>query len=103
MFHEHLTAIYRALKELGLDQQHAQVSVLICQRCSQHWLKYFYENEGFTASGRWFLGAISFDQVSSLTPENARKLLEELDWYFVGGSYYGTQISKSSGEIHLSP
>jgi hypothetical protein len=95
--HRHLSA----LKELGLDWHHAQVSVLICQRCGQHWLKYFYENEGFTASGRWFLGAISFDQVSSLTLENAREVLEKLDWYFVGGSYYGAQINKASGEISL--
>jgi hypothetical protein len=97
--HSHLSA----LQELGLDRHHTQVSVLICQRCGQQWLKYFYENEAFTASGRWFLGAISFDQVSSLTLENARLMLEKLDWYFYGGSYFEGKTGKTSGEIVLSP
>jgi hypothetical protein len=87
--------------ELGLDQNYGQITVLACQRCGQFWLKYFYENEGFTASGRWYLGAISPDQCSSLTLENAVSTLEKLGWYFVGGSYYRGQVSKDSGKIFL--
>ncbi len=87
--------------ELGLDQNYGQITVLACQCCGQFWLKYFYEIEGFSASGRWYLGAISFEQFSSLTLENAIPTLEKLDWYFVGGTYHGGQISKASGKIFL--
>lgn len=87
--------------ELGLDEHYGQITVLACPRCGQFWLKYFYENEGFTASGRWYLGAISADQFPGLTLENVILTLEKLDWYFVGGSYYGGQISKGSGKIFL--
>ncbi len=89
------------IHELGLDEHYGQITVLACPRCGQFWLKYFYENEGFTASGRWYLGAINADQFASLTLENAISTLEKLDWYFVGGSYYGGQISKNSGKIFL--
>jgi hypothetical protein len=89
------------LHELGLDQNYGQITVLACPTCGQFWLKYFYENEGFTDSGRWHLGAISPEQCSSLTLENAVSTLEKLGWYFVGGSYYRGQVSKGSGKIFL--
>src|SRR5215211_4586612 len=41
-------------KVLGLDSQLAEVSVLVCRNCGQHWLRYFYEVEAFTGSGRWY-------------------------------------------------
>jgi hypothetical protein len=87
--------------ELGFDERYGQITVLACSGCGQFWLKYFYENEGFSASGRWYLGAISADQFLGLTLENAIPTLEELDWYFVGGSYFGGQVSKGSGKIFL--
>jgi hypothetical protein len=90
-----------AIQELGLDQHHSQVTVLICQRCDQLWLRYFYELEATSASGRWFLGAISIDQLSGLNLENARQMLERLDWYFFGGSYFDGKTGKTSGAILL--
>jgi hypothetical protein len=87
--------------ELGLDEQYGQITVLACPNCAKFWLKYFYENEGFTASGRWYLGAISPNEFSSLTLENAISTLEKLDWYFVGGSYYGAEVWKGSGKIRI--
>ncbi len=95
--HSHLSV----LRELGLDRHFAQVSVLICRQCTQYWLKYFYENEAFTDSGRWYLGAVSSEQFSSLTVESAISTLEKLDWYFVGGSYFGGQVASASGKIFL--
>ena len=89
--------------ELGLDKSFAEVSVLVCRRCAQHWLRYFYELEAFTASGRWYLGAITRAQLSVLNADNAKSILEELDWYYYGGSYYGGQSGKTSGEIILFP
>ena len=90
-----------AIQELGLDQHHAEVTVLICQQCDQLWLRYFYELEAISASGRWFLGMISVDQLAGLRLENARQMLEMLDWYFFGGSYFDGKTGKTSGAIFL--
>ena len=88
-----------AAQELGMDDHFAEVSLLTCPACGQKWLRYFYENEAFTASGRWYLGAINLEQASQLTAENAKGILESLRWYFYGGSYYGGKSGKASGKI----
>jgi hypothetical protein len=90
-------------KDLGLDSQLAEVSVLICQDCGQHWLRYFYEVEAFTGSGRWYLGAITPEQFGTLVLEQAKGTLETLSWYYYGGSYYQGRNGKTSGSIILSP
>ena len=89
--------------ELGMDEGFAEVSVLTCNGCGQNWLRYFYEVEAFTASGRWYLGAITPAELSSLTLENAKGILEGLSWYYYGGSYYDGLSGKSSGSILLIP
>jgi len=86
-------------QELGMDENFAEVSLLTCPVCGQLWLRYFYEVEAFTASGRWYLGVIPAEQASLLTVENAKATLESLDWYFYGGSYYGGRSGKASGAI----
>jgi hypothetical protein len=90
-------------KDLGLDSQLAEVAVLICQDCGQHWLRYFYEVEAFTGSGRWYLGAIPPEQFATLTVEQAKATLESLSWYYYGGSYYHGRNGRTSGTIMLSP
>jgi hypothetical protein len=90
-------------KELGMDENFASVTLLICPLCGQHWLRYFYEVEAFTASGRWYLGAVQPEQASLLTAEKAKATLEGLSWYFYGGSYYGGWRGKASGMIFLNP
>lgn len=90
-------------RELGVDSSLAEVSVLVCRSCGQHWLRYFYEHEAFTASGRWYLGAIAPGQLSTLTAEDARSLLGRLGWYYYGGSYYGGRVGKALGGINLFP
>jgi hypothetical protein len=92
-----------AIKELGLDSRLAEVSVLICQECGQHWLRYFYEVEAFTASGRWYLGAITSGEFATLTVEQAKAILEGLGWYYYAGSYYQGRTGRSSGTITLIP
>jgi hypothetical protein len=77
--------------------------VLICQDCGQHWLRYCYEVEAFTGSGRWYLGAITPEQFATLTVEQARAMLENLNWYDCGGSYYDGGMRRTSGTIMLSP
>jgi hypothetical protein len=86
-------------KDLGLDVRFAEVTLLACPACGQRWLRYFYEVEAFTASGRWYLGAITPEQAASLTAEGAKAVLEGLEWYFYGGSYFDGKSGKASGRI----
>jgi len=90
-------------KYLGMEGNFAEVSLQRCPICNQLWLRYFYEVEAFTASGRWYLGAINADQASQLTVENAKVTLENLSWYLYGGSYYDGRSGKTSGKIFLNP
>ncbi len=89
--------------DLGMDANYAQVSILACPACGQHWLRYFYEVEAFTASGRWYLGAISVELADKMTAAQAKAELEGLDWYFYGGSYFDGRIGRASGEILRNP
>lgn len=84
-----------------MDRHFAEVSVLVCRVCGQYWLRYFYELEAFTSSGSWYLGPITARQRLELTAETAKGLLEELDWYDYGGSYFHGQIGRTSGPIYL--
>jgi hypothetical protein len=90
------------VKELGLDSRLAEVSVLICQECGQHWLRYLYEVEAFTGSGRWYLGVITPEQFAKLAVEQAKATLERLSWYYYGGSCYHGRNGRTSGTIMLS-
>ena len=84
-----------------MDDHYAEVSLLVCSSCGQRWLRYFYELEAFTASGRWYLGAITGEQAARMTAESAKATLESLNWYFYGGSYYWGKSGKTSGRIWL--
>jgi hypothetical protein len=86
-------------RELGMDDRFAEVSVLVCPRCGQPWLRYFYELEAFSRSGRWYLGAVTSDTAARITPAEARSLLEGMGWYFYGGSYYDGRVGRRSGPI----
>jgi hypothetical protein len=93
----------RRTKDLGMDSNFAEITVQVCRQCQQYWLRYFYEHEAYTASGRWYRGAITAEQLASVTVENAKKMLEELDWYYYGGSYFSKGDGKGSGKIYLYP
>ena len=84
-----------------MEEHFAEISLLTCPDCGQKWLRYFYELEAFTVSGRWYLGAIDAQQAAPLTGENAKGILESPGWYFYGGSYYGGKFEKTSGRISL--
>ena len=85
-----------------MDSHLADVSILACRVCGQIWLRYHYELEAFSNSGRWFLGPITTKQSTSLSVESAKTILESLDWYLVGGSYFDGHSGRSSGPIILS-
>ncbi len=89
-------------QHLGSDREYAEISVLVCRICGQLWLRYFYELESCTGSGRWYLGPIGRVQLRSLTLERAKSVLEGLDWYYFGGSYYQGRTSRASGQIILA-
>ena len=81
--------------ELGMDERFAEISLLRCPACAQQWVRYFYEQEAFSKSGRWYLGAVD-GQVSGST---AKLALENAVEYWQGGSYFDGKESLSSGPI----
>jgi hypothetical protein len=87
---------------LGMDSVYAEVSILVCPDCGRRWLRYFYELEAFSRSGRWYLGLLSDAAETRLDVHNAREILAQLAWYFYGGSYYGGRSGKTSGAIPSS-
>ena len=81
---------------VGVDRDFGEVTVSQCKRCGQFWLHYLMEYEHLTAAGRWFRGPITPKIAASVTAANATKVLEELDWYFRGGSAFGGKILRTS-------
>lgn len=89
------------ISQIGSDDRHAEVSVEICNLCGRRWLRYFYENEFFSGSGRWYRGMISDGDSLLITAHEATDYLENLDWYFIGGSYFDSLGKISKGKIGL--
>lgn len=85
---------------LGTAADHAEISIQICKNCGTKWLHYFFENEAFTKSGRWYRGLISDQETAHLLPDKAVSHLENLNWYVYGGSYFETTGRYGSGKIH---
>jgi hypothetical protein len=85
--------------ERGMDKFYGIVSLWVCSLCGQHWLKYLFELEAFTGSGRWYLGPIMEEQASQVTAHNARAILSGLEMYLYGGSYFGGDIGRSVGPL----
>jgi hypothetical protein len=88
---------------VGIDmtnQRFGEVSIQTCKRCGTKWLHYLVEYEAFTTSGRWFRGLISEEALAAITPSGAIPYLEQLPWYFMGGSYFHSRGRRSSGKIH---
>lgn len=76
-----------------MDERYAEVSVMVCPDCGQHWLRVQYEEEAFTSSGRWYMGAITAQQAQGLAAKDAAKILEKLSWYYSGGSYFKGSVT----------
>ena len=88
-------------RDLGMDSHYAEAGIWACRVCGRPWLRYFYENEAFSHSGRWYLGQIPVAVALGLTAHGAKRALESLPWYFSGGSYFDGQTGRSSGIIML--
>lgn len=90
--------------ELGIDKTNGrfgEVNLQTCKHCGTQWLNYFIENEGFSSNIKWFKAIIIEDMIPFITPENAISYLEKREWYFYGGSYYGSGVSVGSGKIDV--
>jgi hypothetical protein len=88
-------------RELGMDSHYAEASVWACRVCGRRWLRYFYENEAITGSGRWYLGHITPARALGITANEARQALSGLEWYHAGGSYFDGRAGRGSGDILL--
>jgi hypothetical protein len=79
-------------RDLGRDDtegRFADVDVIRCARCRQLWLRYQYEIEAFTASGRWYEAVIDEAAAAAMTTEDAYGFIKAAPWRIVGGSFYG--------------
>ncbi len=85
-------------KFIGSDDIYGEVTTAQCARCGRHWIQYYWVHEAFTGSGRTYLGSLSDEQFRELTPGNAKRMLESLDWYY---SYGGGAHLKRSGKLDL--
>ncbi len=78
---------------VGVDEtagRFAEVSVERCRSCGQRWLRYFYEAESFSRSGRWYRVPLSDEEAASVTAASAASLMCGRPWHFRGGSYFDT-------------
>lgn len=90
-------------QDFGLDRNSAHVSILKCAICHQFWLHYFYENEVFSRSGRWYFAPISNQIRNEMKANKAKEILESMPVYWCGGSYFEGFVIQASGPIALTP
>jgi hypothetical protein len=87
---------------LGVDPQngrYADVSMDVCRACGRNWLHYHFELEWQSRSGRWYRGLVASEVARGVSALNAASVLEELPWYFAGGSYFGGNVHRASGRL----
>lgn len=77
----------------------AEVSVERCKLCGQKWLRYFYEYEAFSKSGRWYRVPISDEEAASVTATTAVQIMCRSSWHFRGGSYFDTTGARCEWQI----
>ena len=79
-----------------------EVSIETCNQCGTKWLQYFVEYEAFTKSGRWYRGVISDEVSNTVTLQNSISILQVLDWWIRGGSYFDGNITRGRGRLKLN-
>jgi len=97
---------YRDFEEapVGCDEtngRYGDVAIETCRACGSLWLTYRVTYEGFSRSGRWYRGLVSAEVAAAATPETAVAVLEGLEWYFAGGSYFGSSGAKGAGPVQV--
>jgi hypothetical protein len=86
-------------KVIGVDDDYGEVSLWTCTKCRRIWLHYFVEYEYLTAAGRMFTGLISPDTAATMKSKDAVNLFEKMDWYFRGGSAFGSKLLRTKGPL----
>jgi hypothetical protein len=89
-------------RDVGRDEtegRFADVTLNRCRTCGRTWLRYLVEYEAFSRSGRWARGLISEADANTITPETAVALLNGLEWYLYGGSYFDGISGRRSGPM----
>jgi len=78
-----------------------RVTIETCKECNRIWLCYEVEYPAFSKSGRWYRGIVSPSVARTATPESAVAILEGLDWYLYGGSYFESRGTRGSGTVYV--
>ena len=89
-----------AVRDLGIDESEgrfADVNLIRCTRCRRLWLRYHFEVEAFTASGRWEEAPIDDVTAGTMTAEKAGEFLRAAPWRIIGGSLYGHSGKRIDG------
>jgi hypothetical protein len=92
------------ITDIGIDNTHGrygEVTLMKCKLCGILWINYFYENEAFSQSGRWFKGQITEAFSKTIVPFQVVAYLEHLDGYFLGGSFFRHSGAWGMGKLHL--
>ncbi len=88
---------------IGVDEsngRYGDVDVETCRACGSRWLRYFVEYEAFPRSGRWYRGRLTDELAASIRAESAARILETLDWYWAGGSFFDSAGFRTSGPLN---
>ena len=89
--------------DLGKDKtdkvNETEVTIETCKACGSKWIRYFFVHPGFGRSGTWYRGLITEEMAKSVRPDEAVALIESLEWYFRGGSFYNSDGEKRRGKI----
>jgi hypothetical protein len=88
-------------RALGMDSNYGEVSVNTCKHCGRRWLHYLMEYEYLSRSGRWFRGVVTPEVAASVKPDDAKRIIEGLDYYFRGGSAFGGNVIKTTGPLGI--
>lgn len=92
-----LTSLHRDLplaRDLGMDARFGEIAVLNCPICHRDWMRYFYEDEAFSESARWFECVLTKEESATLTADQAITILRSKPWHFCGGSYFGCEVTR---------
>ena len=89
-------------RDLGVDPtegRYADVSLIRCARCRRLWLRYQYEFEAFSRSGRWAEAPIDEKDAATITPEAAAEFIHVAEWHLFSGSYWGHSGKRGKGPL----
>jgi hypothetical protein len=79
-------------RDIGCDEtdgRFADVGLQRCARCGRLWIRYQFEFEAFSRSGRWAEALIDAATAAAMTAEAAYRFIHMAPWRIVGGSFYG--------------